>query len=190
MRKERLKGAVIGFVLCALLSVSVVAVANTQSVMREITYGINVMLNGEIVQFNEDSRPFVMEGRTFLPIRALAELLDLPVDFNPATNTAIIGRTEARRGTPVSELFFDGSSSIVRYSGQHRIVNSHNVEEREQVMMGGDIYNGVIAFHAIISVALTEHMGAAMEIINMTSLSCKRRSLKLGQVAQAAAQGF
>jgi len=74
-----------------MLSTTVIVVANTQTVTREITYGVNVMLNGEIVQFDYDSRPFVMNGRTFLPLGTFAELLGLPVDFDPATNTAIVG---------------------------------------------------------------------------------------------------
>ena len=52
MNKERLKGAAVGFILCAMLSASVITVANTHTVTREITYGVSVMLNGQIVQFD------------------------------------------------------------------------------------------------------------------------------------------
>ncbi|MCL2224488.1 MAG: stalk domain-containing protein [Defluviitaleaceae bacterium] len=52
--------------------------------------GIRIMMNGEILEFNADSQPFVTGGRTFLPLRALAELLGLTVEFDPETNTAIL----------------------------------------------------------------------------------------------------
>jgi len=106
MNKECIKGTVIGFILCTLLSMSVLVLANTQTVTRDITYGIGVRLNGEMVQFPEDSRPFVMDGRTFLPLRTLAEMLGQPVDFDPATNTAIVGSTTpVAPGTPVGNIF-------------------------------------------------------------------------------------
>ena len=90
LKRLQAKGFVGGFLLATMLA-SVVAVANTQTVTREITYGVNVMLHGQMVDFDNDSRPFVMDGRTFLPLRTLADMIDLPVDFDPATNTAILG---------------------------------------------------------------------------------------------------
>jgi len=85
-----MQGMVMGVLLTVLLLSATMVYANNR-VTREITYGVNVMLNGEMVQFDYDTRPFVMDGRTFLPLRTLAELVGLPVDFDPATNTAIVG---------------------------------------------------------------------------------------------------
>jgi len=92
--KQRMQGMVMGVLLTVLLLSATMVYANNR-VTREITYGINVMLNGEMVQFDYDSRPFVMDGRTFLPLRTMAELVELPVDFDPGTNTAIVGRRYA-----------------------------------------------------------------------------------------------
>ena len=91
LKKLQIKGFVVGTLVMGLLSLMVVAVA-TQTVTREITYGIRVMLHGEIVEFPEDSQPFVMAGRTFLPVGALADLLGLPVGFDPVENIAILGQ--------------------------------------------------------------------------------------------------
>ena len=92
--KQRMQGMVVGVLLTVLLLSATMVHANNR-VTREITYGVNVMLNGEMVQFDYDSRPFVMEGRTFLPLRTIADLVGLPVDFDPATNTAIVGNRHA-----------------------------------------------------------------------------------------------
>jgi len=62
--------------------------------IREIHFGINVVLNGQEVQFDEDSMPFIMDGRTFLPLGAIARLLGLPVEFDPETTTAYVGYRE------------------------------------------------------------------------------------------------
>jgi len=99
--KQRMQGVVIGILATVLLLGTVTAFANTQTVTRQITYGIGVILNGQTVDFDEDSRPFVMDGRTFLPLRTLAELLGLPVDFDPVTNMTIVGTPPAGQPTAV-----------------------------------------------------------------------------------------
>ena len=91
MNKDRIKGAAFGFILCAILSATVLAAANTETVTRQITYGVNVNFNGEILQFDDDMRPFNMDGRVFLSVRAISETLDLSVDFDSATNTVLLG---------------------------------------------------------------------------------------------------
>jgi len=141
--KQRLQGMVMGALLMVLLLSATVVYANNR-VTREITYGINVMLNGEMVQFDYDTRPFVMDGRTFLPLRTLAELVGLPVDFDPATNTAIVGSTVTRRGTPIGELFFDGTSLLTSNS-----LSTSNVFVRaeESVLIGGNTLNNVVVFN-------------------------------------------
>jgi len=93
MKKERAKGFVAGVLVMAMLSATLVF-ANS-GIAREIHYGISVVLNGQTAQFDEDSRPFVMDDRTFLPLRAMAELLDLPVVFDAETNTAHVGYASA-----------------------------------------------------------------------------------------------
>jgi len=100
MNKERIKGIVVGFLLCALLSTSVMVMATPRTETRQITYGIQVNFNGQLVQFTDDNQPFVMGGRTFLPLRAIADLLDLSVGFDPDTNTAYLGNRTPTTPTP------------------------------------------------------------------------------------------
>jgi len=57
-----------------------------------------------MMQFDEDMRPFVMEGRTFLSVRALSEALALPVDFDPRTNIVYLGRVD---GTYMGDAMMD-----------------------------------------------------------------------------------
>jgi len=74
MSKE-IKGFIIGIIFSAMISGTVFAVA------REIFFGVEVTFNGVAAEFDEDSQPFIMDGRTFLPVRAIADLVGLNVRF-------------------------------------------------------------------------------------------------------------
>jgi len=100
MNKEKFKGIVIGFILCTFLS-STIILPNASGIMKEIHYGIKVAINSIEEEFPEDMRPFTMDGRTFLPLRAISELLGLSVDYDPETHTAFVGdRPTAQAPTP------------------------------------------------------------------------------------------
>jgi len=138
MNKERIKGIVIGFILCAALSSSVIVMANTRTETRQITYGIRVNFNGQLIQFDDDSQPFVMGGRTFLPLRAMADLLGLPVDFDPGTNTAYLGNRHAGVRTPLTQAAphfdFGGTTGTRNFTAV----------AQDSVVMGGEIYNNAL----------------------------------------------
>lgn len=54
-------------------------------------FSINaVVVDGKTVAFAEDSKPFLVDGRTYLPVRAIAEALDKEVNFDSATSSVII----------------------------------------------------------------------------------------------------
>ncbi|MDR0273164.1 MAG: copper amine oxidase N-terminal domain-containing protein, partial [Clostridiales bacterium] len=76
--KKEIKGFIVGLIFATMFS-GTVAMAST--IVREITYGVGVSYNGRPVQFTNDTRPFIMDGRTFLPVRTVAELTGLNVDF-------------------------------------------------------------------------------------------------------------
>ena len=140
------KQIVLGMFMCVMVLLSTnVMLAETAT--REISYGINVMLNGQIVEFDEYSRPFTMGGITFLPLRALAELLDLPVDFDRDTNTLILGSIPAT-GTPITELFFEGGGN--RYATGHGAIHFGNpimsVSIESSVRMSNNVHNNAIVF--------------------------------------------
>ncbi|MCL2619799.1 MAG: copper amine oxidase N-terminal domain-containing protein [Defluviitaleaceae bacterium] len=95
-RNSLVKGFVIGAVAMLTLSATVV-MANP--VMRELVFGVGVSFNGEVQNFEDDMRPFTIDGRTFLPVRAIADIVGLDVDFNNTTNTVLL-TTPNVAGTP------------------------------------------------------------------------------------------
>jgi len=81
------RGFIMGALAMFILSGTVV-MANAQ--MRELVFGVGVSFNGQAVQFDADSQPFIIDGRTFLPVRAIADIAGLDVDFDAATNTVVL----------------------------------------------------------------------------------------------------
>jgi len=77
------------FGVLATLVVSGTALA-ASPVIRELTFGVNVTLDGELITFDDDMQPFIMDNRTFLPVRAIAEIMGLDVGFDGATNTVAL----------------------------------------------------------------------------------------------------
>jgi len=106
--KHRIQGIVLGFLLAVLLlgAVPVVSAA-TQSI--SVTYGINVIVNGVRQTFSNDMRPFTSGGRTFLPVRGIAEALGADVSWDAATSTVRINSgtqlPSPGSSTPTSDIF-------------------------------------------------------------------------------------
>ncbi|MCL2422252.1 MAG: copper amine oxidase N-terminal domain-containing protein, partial [Defluviitaleaceae bacterium] len=89
--KKAIKAFIAGFLSCLLLSATIVW-ADTSGVMREVFYGVNVVVNGRTQSFDDDMQPFISNGRVFLPARAVAEVLNIPVDWDSTTATVYIGQ--------------------------------------------------------------------------------------------------
>jgi len=75
-------------VLATVLFSGTLVMANP--VLREIAFGVNVSINGKIIRFEQDEQPFVMEERTFLPVRAIAYALGLEVGWDAETSTVLL----------------------------------------------------------------------------------------------------
>ena len=69
----------------------------------EAVYGdIKIVVDGKKV--NPDSKPFISEGTTYLPVRAVAEALDKPVYWDGDTSTVYIGKYSGSLEYPTTKL--------------------------------------------------------------------------------------
>ncbi|MCL2874420.1 MAG: copper amine oxidase N-terminal domain-containing protein [Defluviitaleaceae bacterium] len=87
--KQRLQGMLIG----ALMAVLLLGSANTAAASARtinIIFGVNVVVDGVTQTFPEDMQPFISEGRTFMPLRAIADALELDVEWDNSTRTAYL----------------------------------------------------------------------------------------------------
>ncbi|MCL2235949.1 MAG: stalk domain-containing protein [Defluviitaleaceae bacterium] len=105
-RVSGMKGFVVGVAVMFALSATVVA---ANPVMRELIFGVGVSFNGEIQDFDYDSRPFVIDGRTFLPVRAVADMVGLEIDFDVATNTVLLTTSHQQPGNRLADTTFHGT---------------------------------------------------------------------------------
>jgi len=169
--KQRMQSMVIGFLLAVLLLGTVTIVtANTRTI--EATYGVNIVVNGVQQVFSNDMMPFTSEGRTFLPVRGIADALGLDIEWVGATQTVYLTTPAplpaqlptiptpdpipAPIPTPVSEPtpvslniaapMFDSNTSGGRGGGGAGI--RHDISNVYSVTMGGMNYNNAVLFNA------------------------------------------
>ena len=93
--KNRIQGIIIGFLVAALLlggtALAIVGTKNITVTYRDIKLvvdGKEVIprdVNGNVVE------PFIYEGTTYLPIRAISQALGKPVDWDNPTSTVYVG---------------------------------------------------------------------------------------------------
>ena len=86
--KKRMQGLVAGLIIGATVA-GTGAFAYTNYI--EAVYGdIKIVVDGKKV--NPDSKPFISDGTTYLPVRAVAEALDKSVYWDGETSTVYIGK--------------------------------------------------------------------------------------------------
>ncbi|MCL2852029.1 MAG: stalk domain-containing protein [Defluviitaleaceae bacterium] len=169
MFKERAKGFVVGVLVTTLLSSTVVFASG---VMREIHYGVNVVVNGRQLHLDGADRAFIMDGRTFVPASIIAQELGVPTNWVGATSTVYIGSGQASAAAPSSAPPWMNQAAPVtpqipapisipavsasfaqavppydvsrRHSTDHR--NNADVRRRDQITMGGIVREEVITY--------------------------------------------
>lgn len=87
--KKELKGFICGVLSASLCAGMVAFAANYEAV----TAGFKVMVNGK--EFTSDPPALVVEGRTYLPLRAIGDALGVPVNWNAELGQAEVGNTDA-----------------------------------------------------------------------------------------------
>ena len=93
------KAIAIPVIIVLVLALAVSASASTGTINKDITYrDIKIMLNGEELvpkDANGDpTEPFIMDGSTYLPVRAIAGTLGLDVGWDGETSTVLLTENE------------------------------------------------------------------------------------------------
>ena len=103
-KKDCAKGFIAGVLLTILLSSTITILANTGT-MLEVFFNVNhVIVNGTPLNLSEADRPFISDGRTFLPVRAISEALGQPIDWDGNTGTVYIGSPAATAQQPTDAI--------------------------------------------------------------------------------------
>jgi hypothetical protein len=100
--KNRLHGFIIGVITMALFMSSIPAFARVAEEIITVNYNnIKIVLNGRVLA--TENEPFVYEGRTYLPVKDIAEALGLDVDWDGDTQTVYLDAT-VPQPTPIPGL--------------------------------------------------------------------------------------
>jgi len=101
--KQRIQGMILGMLVMALIfGAATIAAAATRTI--EVTDGVGIVVNGVRQSFADDSMPFVSEGRTFLPVRGIADALGLDVYWDGETSTVFLSTPAQTLAPPLPPL--------------------------------------------------------------------------------------
>ena len=120
MKKFQLKGFVAGVMTC-LLTIGIIGTAAATTGKRNVNISydnIKVTLNGNEVALVDAEgyyvEPFLIDGTTYLPVRAVATALGLDVGWDGATKTV---KLTTKLATPVGTLVLDKNDVKIYYNG-------------------------------------------------------------------------
>ncbi len=113
-----------------MLSVSVFAEGAIQQITADLTPDISVEVNGRKIIL--EHTPVNYDGSIYLPVREMAGVVNLSVDWDEATRTAKLGS-----GSKTGQGSASGSASIA---------NPGTIEEPPQIIKNGNVYIGLTAW--------------------------------------------
>ncbi len=110
----------IALVMVLILGAFSTAFAAKGSKTAELQYNnINVTLDGKEVDCvdanGKEVEPFIIDGTTYLPVRAISNALDLDVDWDPDTKTVVLTSDEGDGKDIAGEYkrSYDGSELVI-----------------------------------------------------------------------------
>ena len=106
----------VSFVLAMLMvlsSTTSVLAAGTKTKTATLTYSnINVTIDGKQVELKDKNEPFVIDGTTYLPVRAIGEALGLDVAWDGETSTVALTTKSASTTTSAPTKSTTSTTSI------------------------------------------------------------------------------
>ncbi|NLK45021.1 MAG: hypothetical protein GX300_11590 [Tissierellia bacterium] len=126
--KKELKGFVIGVVMTLMLMTSFTFAESLMQTIEVIFNSVNLEVNGKKVEADN----ILYNGTTYVPIRAVAEMLGKEVGWNQETWTASIN-DKAEANTARVKRVVDGDTIIVDFNGKEERVRLIGVDTPESV---------------------------------------------------------
>lgn len=129
------------FLLTALaLTLGAAAATNLEAISAYLNRGLTIVYEGEAQQMHDvlgnEVFPVTYNGTTYLPVRALAELFDVSVDYDDDTKTVTLGGDE--KGS-------DFIADLAPYDGKYSLSKGIVLESDDKVKsIAGTDYNSWI----------------------------------------------
>lgn len=103
INKDKIKGFVSGICVTLILSSGVVFADSISKTVTAVYNNIKIMIDGEEITPRDVNgnvvEPFIIDGTTYLPVRAIASALGEDVDWDGETNTVYIGEKPKNKDT-------------------------------------------------------------------------------------------
>ena len=117
--KDKIKGLIVGILIGVALTASTV-IATTGVIQKNLHYNnIKITLNGKEIKPVDANgvyvEPFIIDGTTYLPVRAVSGALGLGVAWDGETNTVKLTGVTAGDKTSVEAFVENFGSSLEKY---------------------------------------------------------------------------
>ena len=118
--KDKLKGVIIGVAIGGMIAVTSVFAA-TGGVQKLLQYNdIKITMNGQQINPTDANgnyvEPFVIDGTTYLPVRAVAGALGLNVEWDGNTNTVLLSNATSNESS-TGTVVYDKDGIRITYNG-------------------------------------------------------------------------
>lgn len=133
--------------LTIVLSFVLGAVANAAGGLTKLTdvylnSDISVVINGTVFNAKDPQDgstyvPMTYKGRTYLPLRAVAEAVGLPIDYDANTKTAYLGTKPGTIGGPVQEVYINATPE---YAGAAESYKTKKIDAAKLTTLTGKTF--------------------------------------------------
>ncbi|MPM72807.1 hypothetical protein SDC9_119783 [bioreactor metagenome] len=137
--KKRIATVLICLALFASFCTGALASGNMKAISAYLNSGIKILYNGQ-TQTMKDAQgntvyPISYNGTTYVPIRAVSDMLSLPVEWDGANNTVILGTN------PEGTDFIDNFTPYSKSEGQFKI---RRTADGQSITLAGNTYSNYI----------------------------------------------
>jgi hypothetical protein len=122
------------------LATGAYAASNLTAIKAYLNGDVKFLMDGANWRPTDDKGievlPITYDGATYLPLRVFANAFDIPVSYDVASKTILLGESSA--------LNLNAKQVTTEYTGSEW----HDVIDKKQLVFGGHQYNGAFAFAA------------------------------------------
>lgn len=152
-----MKKFILGFI-CGAVILGTTAVAATDTSYSAVPAWFKVLVNGE--EFTSDPPALIVEGRTYLPLRAMGDALGVPVEWNEELKQAEVGTVPVVSEATIDNEIAQNEKWKMTYTGYK------TVDEVNDYYEAGDGKEYLILFFEIENIGEEEHTFSAWSNID------------------------
>lgn len=118
MKIQRIKDIITGSVITAIvIGTGATAFAKATNMNIPVSFNnIKIIVDGKAIE--TDKEPFIYDGTTYLPVRAVGEAIGKEVSWDGNTNTVILGGNSSNLATSeTNKVVYDDNGIKITYTG-------------------------------------------------------------------------